>query len=98
MPIVMPQAQCCPRIAMPVMTNTIAQMVSITNKARIVKRGKNIEVQPIGGGPAIQIVSFIIFSLEVFLIVAYCDIPAKSTAFSSDSRCQLFANFVNLLR
>ena len=96
--MVMPQAQCCPRIAMPAMTNTKAQIVSITNNARIVNRGNNIDVQPTRGGPAIRIVSIINFSLEVFLIVAYCDIPAKSLAFSFDSHWQLFANFANLLR
>jgi hypothetical protein len=31
------------------------------------------------------------------MIVAYCDIPAKSLVCSSDSHCELFANFANLV-
>ena len=43
MPMLTPQAQFCPRTAIPTITNANAQTVSITNSVRIVKRGSNIE-------------------------------------------------------
>ena len=38
------------------------------------------------------------FSSHLSMIVAYCDIPAKSPAFSTNCLYRLFANYAILLR